>query len=1355
MNLRDLIQRLGQARFDVDSEQILDALWLGSLGRDLSLYPEEAPRPPQHAASPPSVTGRAGSGESPGPARPVAERTLARPARPPGPVSTPVYPRGTVTPAEPTIKASPVALPAPKALPNRLALMRALRPFTQGWPSRQHVELDEEGTAELSASLGEVEAGLVLPVFKSHQERWFDVELVLEDVPSAVPWEDRMREFADLLSETGAFGQVRQWHLRMKGDGGHAYLENALGARVPATSLLGKAARRLIIFASDGTSPRWTNGGYARMLVPWLRDNAVLLLQLAPPERWGRSRLGEPHASVSTSAAGVAGVGLHVEPYWWRMPVDAEMDGEVPCALPLPVAALTPAGLGQWARMQMARGSASPAFLLDTRCAGELVDGDGSGASMYDPQANVEHAVSLLKYESPDSFRLAVLLSTAPFTLTVARLVQAIAFNGDTDPDLLAELMRTGVVVPASDDGRTPVDPSSAYYTVDAKARELLLRSLRDAEATALGREVQRRVSALLPSLAGSGTRSAQLIADEQGLHDLPAWARPFASVTMALLGLPPDARAAAQRVDNFLRSVPHGTAAEVVEAARAERSSARVVPEDFSADAWSTLVAARLVYQRNDDSWAFAPHVRRLLAAVTAGPDMDDGDIDWLEAALALLQSMALAFHIGQIPDGRGRETMRALLTDASGERASALAHWVEMSEYIFLGPLMSVLITGEDPFRHGNRDTQRQTFEAALAAWQQEVDPGSAPRTTLPTAVATLRNAVVLLSRRAPATFDSLLTPWVKDNLARFVADADPFCDDEAWRQTEQVVLRWLRNEDVIRAVAPFCDGFFTRLAFEGSSELAMCSDYGAYVGRLLALWREASESLFVRARGAATVAIYYPVARRYVTLARMRLPDCAIHVLEEASGVDQHEDSDEAVTWSVARGGYLALIDWLGDAVKKALAQRLAREPRRPHILWVDDAPDNNAVERTNHLAEGKLTYTLATSTDEALRLCEASLFDAVISDMERQGDRYAGYVLLDQLRRTSNKVPFIFYTADAQPGRVREAVKHGAIGITDQPGELGLLVMRALWRHDEVLDRPVDVESLMLYTRWRVPQMDVAEVGNTDLRIILNRSRYPTLLHVERAVAPVWDTVRAYARKSPERFETGTDYVATALSLVDEDVREHYWVDDATLFEIEHRANGVVNKLSSADGPDYTALDDDDNDEAVDESALAHALSNFVRAGALPDLNDAIELELEHAVDTATWVVEADSYLPFDTDDEHGDLLGWKFEPEGTDLFEPSSYADGTLVVTTRVRASVEVHCSFEFAVRDSIDKDMVPLGHVSASRKFRIHANVELAVKGVEDGRPVIKAVDVEHIVKQVDFGTIEPDGFDDDDDTEA
>ena len=131
-------------------------------------------------------------------------------------------------------------------------------------------------------------------------------------------------------------------------------------------------------------------------------------------------------------------------------------------------------------------------------------------------------------------------------------------------------------------------------------------------------------------------------------------------------------------------------------------------------------------------------------------------------------------------------------------------------------------------------------------------------------------------------------------------------------------------------------------------------------------------------------------------------------------------------------------------VAGAVPDAKAQRRLQGSS---ILWVDDRPDNNRYERQALEALG-IRVDISMSTEDALERLRHAHFDLVISDMGRPPDSKAGYTLLDQLRASGNRIPFLLYAGSRLPEHVQEARERGALGCTNSPQELILMVTGAL-------------------------------------------------------------------------------------------------------------------------------------------------------------------------------------------------------------------------------------------------------------------------------------------------------------------
>jgi CheY-like chemotaxis protein len=120
----------------------------------------------------------------------------------------------------------------------------------------------------------------------------------------------------------------------------------------------------------------------------------------------------------------------------------------------------------------------------------------------------------------------------------------------------------------------------------------------------------------------------------------------------------------------------------------------------------------------------------------------------------------------------------------------------------------------------------------------------------------------------------------------------------------------------------------------------------------------------------------------------------------------------------------------------------------EPAPRRVLWVDDRPDNNVVERRALESYG-VQFALARDTERAQDLLSAKEpFSAVVSDLGRPGDRLAGVTLLRWLRQERGPIPYFIYTsrsaAKRRPGRDEPTPD----GVTADPDRLVEMVVAAL-------------------------------------------------------------------------------------------------------------------------------------------------------------------------------------------------------------------------------------------------------------------------------------------------------------------
>lgn len=128
----------------------------------------------------------------------------------------------------------------------------------------------------------------------------------------------------------------------------------------------------------------------------------------------------------------------------------------------------------------------------------------------------------------------------------------------------------------------------------------------------------------------------------------------------------------------------------------------------------------------------------------------------------------------------------------------------------------------------------------------------------------------------------------------------------------------------------------------------------------------------------------------------------------------------------------------------------AQRLAPRLAGRMILWVDDRPDGNLMER-RMLRQMGITVESVTTNAAAYSVLEdgTERVDLVISDIDRAGQP-DGLQLVQGIAAKGWHTPAIFYVGRVDPERPHP---RGAFGITDRPDELLDLVMDALDRMAE--------------------------------------------------------------------------------------------------------------------------------------------------------------------------------------------------------------------------------------------------------------------------------------------------------------
>lgn len=451
--------------------------------------------------------------------------------------------------ADGTGSASPLRLPAPRALPYPHRLVRSLRPLTRRAPSPDRTELDEEATVQHIA-----DTALWLPVLNPAPSRWLDLALVVDDSTSMAVWRETVHEFLSVLVNVGAFRSVQHWTLPTEEVASRGVvLRSPAGARRDHSpmEIVDPTGRRVVLVVSDCISPAWSDGTLLRLLRAWGRTGPVALVQSLPRRMWERSALDLQAVRLHAPAPGAPNLRQTHTPLLGQ--------GDPAHGMAVPVLEMDPRWLGPWASLVSGE---SPVWDTVVAIVPERPDtpsADAARLRQEDPadeelpaQERLERTKARL---SPAALRLARHLAVVPLSLPVMRLVQQ-AVCQDSRPSLLTEVLFTGLVTrvpwaaPSGDPQQDRDSVRGVLFDFRPGIRELLLSEIRRTEVLRTLTLVADHVLAELSSGQSPVTFTA-LVAQEDEAVVVARSEQHFATVTAQVLRHLSDRyEALAQRLD-------------------------------------------------------------------------------------------------------------------------------------------------------------------------------------------------------------------------------------------------------------------------------------------------------------------------------------------------------------------------------------------------------------------------------------------------------------------------------------------------------------------------------------------------------------------------------------------------------------------------------------------------------------------------------------------------------------------------------------------------------------------------------------------------------------------------------------
>lgn len=446
-----------------------------------------------------------------------------------------VFAAGAVEGEKETSPASPLRIPAGAALGSRLALMRSLRPLRSHFRNRQVQELNEEATADATAQAG----GTLMPILEPRLERWYELVLVADCVPSMDVWYETMVEFEGVARNAGVFRDIRHYRLLWKSadvanvlSTDRAVLLNSDGVSFPATTLAQTNVRRLIFLATNGSAMHWTDGRMTELLAVWSKQCSIAIVHMLPERLWHQVRTGEPELLMTTLTRGAPAALLDAAAGWWDDDLQ-DSAGDLVKRIPgaVPILPLDPMWMKKWARMQMGGGQRVPGIIVRKR-----TDKDSHALPEQKTSEDWGKAVaSFTRNCTPEARNLSVYLSQGTFTLPVARLVQTAKLGEASSQTQLAEILLSGLVqrtTPAN----AMIPREWVEYRFHPEAAKVLVRGLRESDA----QDIAAALSTHIERYWGKPVDFRALVYDSKGILSIPQWAQPFAQLGRSLFQILP-----------------------------------------------------------------------------------------------------------------------------------------------------------------------------------------------------------------------------------------------------------------------------------------------------------------------------------------------------------------------------------------------------------------------------------------------------------------------------------------------------------------------------------------------------------------------------------------------------------------------------------------------------------------------------------------------------------------------------------------------------------------------------------------------------------------------------------------------
>ena len=528
-------QILSAANLEFDATDIADVLWLAQFiqAPSVSSEPDGQPEDNQDSSE---DTSTPKTDDAKATNQPSIDLRTSQP-------STTTQLSGN-TPAErETPSDVPFAVPASPAIRTRLDLARALRPLMRKVPSQKYWELDETATVNEIA-----QTQIWNPVVKPSQERWLELDLVVEESKTTDIWERVIEDLNQVVQYQGAFRAVRTW--RLSATSGQVQIFSRWSRRDSTSNdqtripdrpkspreLIDPTGRRLIWFVTDCTSTLWRQSQIFDCLRLWSQGQPIAILQLFPERFWSRTALSQGYlVRLWSHPVGLKAQRFEVEGIPRRL---QRKQGHK--LVTVPIVSLEVESVQLWSRVLAGAGDAfTPGRTFNISSIDTAISSTTQVSSTSERTA-YERVALFRATSSETAITLANLMAAAPVSLPVIDLLRE-AFRDQFNEEVLqahvAEVLLSGLLYRCDRDETEPCQ--YVFWGDDSTNSEERVRDilLGDASIRTTVR-VLNELSACICRKLGCPVKTFEaLLQDIQDLEsELRNTALPFAKVGVDVL---------------------------------------------------------------------------------------------------------------------------------------------------------------------------------------------------------------------------------------------------------------------------------------------------------------------------------------------------------------------------------------------------------------------------------------------------------------------------------------------------------------------------------------------------------------------------------------------------------------------------------------------------------------------------------------------------------------------------------------------------------------------------------------------------------------------------------------------------